>query len=588
MPVQSQRWDDFSDGLNTKASADQLPASASPDMQDCFIGQSGEIIQRNGYAKYDSSSLAATIRRIYDYQTSGGTQRLVVHAGTDIKKWDNPGWSSALVSSAGTQPISCLTFHDFLWMTNGTISKRYDGTNVRQWGITAPASTCSTAAGAAGVLSGLYQYMVTYVRGGTYGAESNASSASTALSVSSKQIDLTSIPTSSDGQVTARNIYRTASNGGTYYYLTQIANNTATTYTDNTADTSLDTTRKAPQSTESGALDHSVPPAARYAALYKNRIWLGIHNTRTLRFSDLDNPDYFPAAYSISLPTNDADTIQGMVSLYDSLYVWTQDSIQVITGGYNTTGFSRNKVTGAHGCIAGESITSTGQFVFYLAEDGVYVFNGETPELISLQISPTLDSISIANRQAAVGAYFASPATSNTSSPMQQYWLTIPGAGKVFIYDLVKQYWTVYSMTMNTLGTFEDATSDKTVLLGGNATYVWQMDSGLTDDGTAISWYWKSPWVTLGGEEWRKDIRRGYVTSQGSGSYTLTVDAYADFSGTATQTATLTLGANRSCQRVDMHVHGQWFQFKLSGNGSTGGPVKIAALQWFVDPLRRV
>jgi hypothetical protein len=53
------------------------------------------------------------------------------------------------------------------------------------------------------------------------------------------QIDLTSIPISHDLACTARKVYRTKAGGSDYFLVDTIANNTATTYTDNTADASL-------------------------------------------------------------------------------------------------------------------------------------------------------------------------------------------------------------------------------------------------------------------------------------------------------------------------------------------------------------
>lgn len=53
-----------------------------------------------------------------------------------------------------------------------------------------------------------------------------------------KQVEITAIPVGGS-DVTARNIYRTAADGSDYLFLTTIPNNTATTYTDNLADSSL-------------------------------------------------------------------------------------------------------------------------------------------------------------------------------------------------------------------------------------------------------------------------------------------------------------------------------------------------------------
>ncbi len=101
----------------------------------------------------------------------------------------------------------------------------------------APAAAPTTAAGATGTLSGGYQYAVTFLTG--YG-ETDFSPLSPVLSVTSKQVNLTAIPVSSDPAVTKRRIYRTSGTvAGVFYLVSTIADNSTTTYTDTTADSAL-------------------------------------------------------------------------------------------------------------------------------------------------------------------------------------------------------------------------------------------------------------------------------------------------------------------------------------------------------------
>lgn len=97
------------------------------------------------------------------------------------------------------------------------------------------------------VEDGAHSYKVTFVAGAT---ETEAGAQSDPVTVVDKttngQISLTNIPVSTDSGVTGRNIYRTEANAdpdvaANYKLLTAIANNTATTFTDNVADGSLTT-----------------------------------------------------------------------------------------------------------------------------------------------------------------------------------------------------------------------------------------------------------------------------------------------------------------------------------------------------------
>lgn len=115
----------------------------------------------------------------------------------------------------------------------------------------------SVATGATGVLTGTYRYKWTLWQSGT-NYESDPTSASSAVTPSSQQVSLTAMLADA-GSGTAlpplhpnyrklvdkKRIYRTTNGGTTYYYLTSIAYDQST-YTDNTADASLNQAVTAP------------------------------------------------------------------------------------------------------------------------------------------------------------------------------------------------------------------------------------------------------------------------------------------------------------------------------------------------------
>jgi len=94
-------------------------------------------------------------------------------------------------------------------------------------------------AAAGNVDNGAHRYLATFV---TADGETEAGVESVAATVTDKtangKVELTAIPIGG-ALVTARKLYRTAAGGSAYKLLATIANNTATTYTDNIADSSL-------------------------------------------------------------------------------------------------------------------------------------------------------------------------------------------------------------------------------------------------------------------------------------------------------------------------------------------------------------
>lgn len=106
-----------------------------------------------------------------------------------------------------------------------------------------PAPTAPTVAlagsGAGNVDNGVHRYAVTFV---TADGETELGVVSSAVTVADKTVNgkvaVSAIPTGGSA-VTARKLYRTIAGGSTYLLLATIADNTTTTYTDNTADSGL-------------------------------------------------------------------------------------------------------------------------------------------------------------------------------------------------------------------------------------------------------------------------------------------------------------------------------------------------------------
>ena len=106
------------------------------------------------------------------------------------------------------------------------------------WGIVAPGSSPTVAAGGAGNLTGTYYYAVTFTSFYT-NSESSPCAFTSGIALSSQQANLSGIPVSSDPQVNGVNIYRFGGTiGGTPLLVGSVANGT-TTYTDNLADNAV-------------------------------------------------------------------------------------------------------------------------------------------------------------------------------------------------------------------------------------------------------------------------------------------------------------------------------------------------------------
>jgi len=95
--------------------------------------------------------------------------------------------------------------------------------------------TVALGVGVGAIEAGSRRYLATFV---TSDGETDSGQASAPVVVIDTPVALSSIPIGGS-LVISRKIYRTAAGGSVFYLLTTIANNTATTYSDNIADTAL-------------------------------------------------------------------------------------------------------------------------------------------------------------------------------------------------------------------------------------------------------------------------------------------------------------------------------------------------------------
>lgn len=140
--------------------------------------------------------------------TLTGTDGLVIPAGTQV----------GAPKSFGLDPI--------LFATSADVTVAAPGVPV----------ACAAAVNVtAGNLNGSYEYAITFV---TASGETLQSPDSPAITPVNQQVNLTAIPIGGPG-TTQRKVYRQKNGAGPYQLVTTIANNTATTFTDNIADGSV-------------------------------------------------------------------------------------------------------------------------------------------------------------------------------------------------------------------------------------------------------------------------------------------------------------------------------------------------------------
>lgn len=181
--------------------------------------------------------------------------------------------------------VNFATYKDKVYIAHGGRPLVFNGTNVRLAGVDAPTSAATIAASTTeGAPNGKYTARYTFVNADK--VESNPSPVSAELTVTSKQIDWT-IPVGPEGTV-ARRLYRTTADGKAHYFVTEIADNTTTTYTDNKSDAELLTSTAL-------ADDNNVPPEASNICLHGDvMFYVDSTDDKTLWYSKPGMPEQVP------------------------------------------------------------------------------------------------------------------------------------------------------------------------------------------------------------------------------------------------------------------------------------------------------
>ncbi len=145
------------------------------------------------------------------------------------------------ITGSGDIPVTKIKRSLYGWYFSETGGANSIGVVMRSPSSIAPGASTAAAGGAGNVDIGAHYWAITFV---TASGETVAGTVSNTVTIaaSAKQVNLTGIPISSDARVISRKVYRTIAAGSQLKLVATIANNTATTYTDNTADVGLGAT----------------------------------------------------------------------------------------------------------------------------------------------------------------------------------------------------------------------------------------------------------------------------------------------------------------------------------------------------------
>lgn len=577
---------DFRGGLNVRgADADRRDNEAA-DLWNVLVTDGGRAQKRSGYSYVNTSSLPSSPRSLcwwrpvasksllYAVCTSGGV-------GVLIQIDTGDGSQTQVVSGlASSGQASMVTYGGKLIIADGSGRPWfYDYVNSKsgRLGIDAPTTALTAAEGASGNLNGSYQWCVTFRR--YDGSESNASSLSSTLSLTNKQANLTSVPTSADALVTARCIYRTGGTLSNWYKVGTINDNTTTTFTDNVADSTA--VGNSMLSTSNG-----VPPSGlKYLVVFGDRIY-GTGSSRVY-WSELSQPNAWGTGTAdpdsgtnyVDIDPDYGGSITGMAVVGRRIVIAKPAGVWYFHGSPPSS-YTVGQVMVGAGTPYGYSMVSTEQGAIYLGSQDVWITDG-----LRGQILP--DDQDEARRGKARGliAGIDTSAVIAAAYFNRYYLCALKTQGpsdsssirQVLVYDFRTGAWTRFDWQVNCW-----AEDDLGNLYAGLSAvnYVAKCFAGTSDAGSDIRFYWKSRDSELRLPLWQKRIGASWVEmDQTSAMPSVTIDTDE---GTYTQTVT----ASGLLYRVDWPADVRGRHFRVSVDETSAHPLTLSGVTSRWLPVR--
>src|SRR3990167_6298903 len=479
--------------------------------------EKGVWATRNGFTELTAlvSPTGESYTSQFDYQNpnTGRREHLGVIGKTIVR--DGSGKYTALSTTARGRWIF-WSIANIAYYFNGKDIIRYDGDTFRTIIATVPSTIVTGTASVTGSLTaGDYRYKVTFVSDVRESLPSTTSAAIAAAG--SDGIDISSIPTGPIGTV-ARNIYRTGVNGTVLYFYEQtINNNFSTTARSTIADSSL------------GAVvneEGGIPLNYTGADIYNDHlmVWGVDDYFDTLFFSVTGKPETFEPDDFIDFAGKTGDVTGGIIrgiSYRGRFYVFRQDIIHVLMGN-NRDDFitSVNSIPfGIVGAIAQDSFQIIDGFIYFLSEDGPYVFDGvSAPRYIGGNTPAIWDPYHIHSKlnqqqlNLVQSVYYRSK---------KQWWLAVPERNQtklsaIYVYHHQNESvapdtgirvgaWSKYESALfiiNDISIVEGNSGNlqdiDRILLADASGSIFEYDTSQTDNGTAVSWRWTSIAIDFG------------------------------------------------------------------------------------------
>lgn len=429
----------------------------------------GDFQRRPGWTSWETSNQTVfpSIKRIYTWNRWNGDSYLIasivdtttpeptsrlfkLKIGTDdnfIEITDAAWINHNVIGNGQSGTYAAVVSNDTLYVSNGIVSYRYDGTNLYNWGMVAPLTAPTIAPVSTGrTATAGNTYVYTY-SSGQGGMSSNSPASATTGPYTNKQMQIFGAR-SGDPQVTQVHIFRTTDGGSSYFEILQspIANPSSGTWTvvDTTADIDLNTGSQpnifpagvAIGSPDTPSINYFPPGGVLGLTWFQNRIWGHKNNTvyftaweESLNGLEEEQWNFGGDGDFYKFP----GVVNALAVCATGLLVFLVDSIYLISGDARDT-FIVTRLFNRLGCRGHNVTTTLGRSVVWLdTSDTIQITDGQQVEELGLPIRP--DLVGIDHQQASL----------TTHVDGRTHWITLldGGAGVCRVMNLDTKLWQV-------------------------------------------------------------------------------------------------------------------------------------------------
>lgn len=377
--------EDLSGGLDLRKAPTLLKPNRSRRCLNWSLREPGALVMFPGWISHSTASLGSGrpqgAQRIY---LDEAPFTLAAWNGGVYKPTDAGVWGSAVSTGWDTTEQVFFPYdRDLVAILDGTTAaqKSTDGTTWTTFGMAAP-STAPTAANLAGgslVDSNVYEFSYTG-RDDELLHESNESdTVQHTPSGANLSVRLTLTFHQDTGQSDTLVVYGRDVTAGEL-----VRRRIGTVADPGSGTVTFDVTTNNWGSGTEAPTDHTVPELLDFAVVWKNRWWgkdAAVGNR--LRFTQIFEPQSWPATFTIDIPFERGDDIAALLPLGDTLLVFGQSKIFLVIGQTSLDFEVRPSGASQAGALGPRAVDAVEEGAIHASADGIYLFDGATDRLLS-------------------------------------------------------------------------------------------------------------------------------------------------------------------------------------------------------------